>query len=94
MTKNPILDLSLREVVKPEIALILGQLHGVHTVGAFLRAWRNPRKSQELMSAFENPNQARHAAATCATWLGVRTSAIQAVPGNWWTVDADAQPTA
>lgn len=94
MSKNPILDLSLSQVVKPEIALVLSRVHGVHTVGGFLRAWRSPRRRQQLCQAFDSPAQARHAAAVCATWLGVRGPALHAAPTGWWAADPETMASA
>jgi hypothetical protein len=94
MTKNPILDLPLSQVLRPEIALVLGRAHGVFTVGGFLRAWRSPKKCQQLMSAFDTPAQARHAAATCATWLGVRSPALHTAPATWWATDTATRASA
>lgn len=93
MTKNPILELSLDEVLKPEIAMVLGQVHGVYTVGGFLRAWRNPKRCQRLVEAFDSPTQARQAASVCAAWLGVRSPAFAAsapmTPVGWWAADTE-----
>lgn len=97
MTKNPILELSLDQVLKPEIAMVLAQVHGVYTVGGFLRAWRSPKRCQKLMTAFDSPVQARQAASVCAAWLGVRSPAFAAttapttpsgVSGTWWATDS------
>lgn len=94
MTKNPILELPLSQVLKPEIALVLSRVHHVHTVGGFLRAWRSPRKCQQLMQAFDSPAQARHAAAVCSTWLGVRSPAVHKAPAGWWAGDEASRASA
>lgn len=87
MAKNPVLELALDQVVKPEIALVLAQVHGIYTVGGFLRAWRSPTKARAVSTAFETPAQARHAAATCAAWLGVKFFALPDAPVGWWNND-------
>src|SRR6266478_7866252 len=71
MTRNPILGLPLNEVMRSDIALPLQQVLKVYTVGNFLSAWRNPKSQKSIEQCFETPQQARHAAATCAAWLGV-----------------------
>jgi len=71
MAKNPILGLSLTEILRPEIALPLQQMLHVYTVGHFLSAWRSPKSQKSIEQVFDSPQQARHAAATCAAWLGI-----------------------
>jgi hypothetical protein len=84
--KNPILQLPLTAVMREEIALPLQVLH-IFTVGCLLRAWRNPKNHRSIEQLFDSPEQARHAAATCAAWLGVRTRAEVVVAGGWWKDD-------
>jgi hypothetical protein len=85
MMKNPILDLPLTAVMRTEIALPLQQVLHLYTVGAFLGAWRNPRNHKSIEQVFDSPQQARHAVATCAGWLGVESasSTVHQV-SSWW----------
>jgi len=88
MTRNPVLDLPLNEVMKPDIALTLQHILQIYTVGNFLKAWRNPKNHKSIEQVFSSPQEARHAAAICANWLGIRTLAApdSAIPG-WWRND-------
>jgi hypothetical protein len=87
MTKNPVLDLSLRDVLRPEIALSLQHVLQLYTVGNFLRAWKSPRSQRSIEQIFDTPEQARHAAQVCATWLGVPVVPTpQQIPA-WWRGD-------
>jgi hypothetical protein len=88
MNKNPVLDVLLTDVMRPEIALPLQQVLGLYTVGNFLRAWRDPRNQRSMQQLFESPEQARHAAATCAAWLGVRGSITFSAIPQWWAGDS------
>jgi hypothetical protein len=81
--KNPILSLPLTAVMREEIALPL-QVLNIFTVGGFLKAWRSPKNHKMLEQIFDTPQQARHAAATCAAWLGVKTRAEHQDVGGWW----------
>jgi hypothetical protein len=88
--KNPILDLPLTAVMRSEIAMPLQQILRLYTVGCFLRAWRNPANHSRIEQVFDTPQQARHAAAICAAWLGVRTlPTLNTVP-QWWCDEAPA----
>lgn len=84
MSKNPVLDLPLHEVMRPEIALTLQHVLQLYTVGSFLHAWRSPKNQKSIEQVFDTPQQARHAAAVCATWLGIPTPAANGVAGAWW----------
>jgi hypothetical protein len=84
MTRNPILGLPLNEVMRSDIALPLQQVLKVYTVGNFLSAWRNPRSQKSIEQCFETPQQARHAAATCAAWLGVGVPPTAGPVAAWW----------
>jgi hypothetical protein len=84
MTRNPILGLPLNEVMRSDIALPLQQVLHVYTVGNFLSAWRNPRSQKSIEQCFETPQQARHAAATCAAWLGVGVPPTAGPVAAWW----------
>ena len=89
MTRNPVLDVGLDQVMRPEIALPLQQVLQIYTVGNFLRAWKNPKNHKGIEQIFDTPQQARHAAAVCAAWLGVRAPAQTqpAMPMGWWRAD-------
>ena len=87
-SRNPILDLPLSEVMRPEIALTLQHVLQIYTVGNFLKAWRNPKNHKSIEQLFDTPQQARHAAAVCATWLGVQTKPTHSnALGAWWIGD-------
>src|SRR5688572_33049801 len=87
-SRNPILDLPLSEVMRSEIAMTLQHVLQIYTVGNFLKAWRNPKNHKSIEQVFSSPQEARHAAAICANWLGIRTLAApdSAIPG-WWRND-------
>jgi hypothetical protein len=89
MPRNPVLDLPLTDVMRFEIALPLQQMLNLPTVGTFLKAWRNPRNHKLIERIFDSPEQAHHAAAVCATWVGMRV-AVSHDPslGWWWRPDA------
>jgi hypothetical protein len=87
MTDNPILDIPLTEVMRLEIALSLRHMLQVYTVGHFLAAWRNPRQQKSVEQCFDSPLQARHAAATCATWLGIGMPPAHGSVRAWWRCD-------
>jgi hypothetical protein len=84
--KHPVLKLSLGEVMRSEIALPLQHVLKLHTVGSLLIAWRNPKNHSSIERVFDSPQQARHAVATCAAWLGIRTLA-QADVVQAWRID-------
>jgi len=84
MTKNPVLDLPLHQVMRPEIALTLQHVLQLYTVGSFLSAWRSPKSQRSIEQVFDTPQQARHAAAVCSTWLGIPTPAASRADGAWW----------
>lgn len=92
MYKNPILGLPLSSVMRSEIALPLQQMLNLYTVGNFLSAWRNPKSQRSIEQVFQSPQQARHAAATCAAWLGIATLPSQPVPA-WWCADEQQLPS-
>lgn len=74
--------------MRPEIALPLQHVLQIHTVGAFLSAWRNPRNHKSIEQVFDSPQQARHAVVVCASWLGLYgpNTAAASVP-DWWVQD-------
>jgi hypothetical protein len=94
MNKNPILDLPLNQVLRPEIALPLQQVLHVYTVGNFLRAWKSPKVQRSIEQLFDTPSQARHAAQVCATWLGLNTVSTHEVVSAWWRHDEHTQLSA
>ena len=85
--RNPILDLPLTQVLRPEIALTLQHVLRIYNVGNLLDAWRSPKSQRSIEQVFETPQQARHAVATCATWLGVESKPIQGGVAGWWADD-------
>lgn len=73
--------------MRSEFALPLQFVLRLHTVGCLLHAWRNPRNHTSIEQIFDTPEQARHAIATCAAWLGVQTLASPGVVAQWWVND-------
>jgi len=72
--------------MRSDIALPLQHILQLYTVGSFLSAWKNPKNQKSIEQVFESPQQARHAVAVCAAWLGVSTSPSAAV-AQWWVAD-------
>ena len=87
MSKNPVLDIPLSAVMRSEIALTLQHVLKLHTVGSLLKAWRNPKNHRSIEQVFDSPEQARHAVAVCAAWLGVQTMAAHEPVPAWWRGD-------
>ncbi len=87
MSKNPILELPLSDVMRSEIALPLQHVLKLYSVGSLLNAWRNPRNHRSIEQVFDSPQQARHAVAVCAAWLGVQTLATPNPVPAWWVRD-------
>jgi len=87
MHRNPILHISLTDILRQEIALPLQHVLHIYTVGHFLSAWRNPKSKMSIEQCFDSPQQARHAAATYAAWLGVPTPASLPAIAAWWPHD-------
>src|SRR4051812_21979927 len=87
MVKNPVLDVPIGQVMRPEIALPLQHVLKIYTVGNFLNAWRSPKQQRNIEQIFDTPHQARHAAATCAAWLGIKTLATPNPVPAWWAHD-------
>ena len=87
MGRNPILDLPLSEFMRSEIALPLQHVLRLYPVGSFLNAWRNPKNHRSIEQVFDSPQQARHAVATCAAWLGIESRASQPSVSPWWIGD-------
>jgi hypothetical protein len=73
--------------MRPEIALPLQHVLQIYTVGAFLGAWRSPKSQRSIEQIFDSPQQARHAAATCAAWLGIATAPSFSPVTAWWRQD-------
>ena len=86
-SKNPIVNLPLSDVMRSEIALPLQHVLKLHTVGSLLNAWRNPKNHRSIEQVFDSPQQARHAIAVCAAWLGVQTLASPDLVPAWWQGD-------
>jgi len=92
MAKNPVLDLPLNNIMRPEIALPLQHVLHLYTVGDFLGAWRNPRNQKSIEQVFDTPQQARHAVTICAAWLGIRAGVSNdPTQGQWWPTDPKPQ---
>jgi hypothetical protein len=89
--KNPVLSLPLNDVMRSEIAMPLQQVLQLYTVGCFLRAWRSPRGQKAIEQLFDTPEQARHAAATCAAWLGFDSRALHEPVPAWWPTTGPLQ---
>ena len=70
--------------MRAEIALTLQHVLKLHTVGSLLKAWRSPANHRSIEQVFDSPEQARHAVAVCATWLGVQTLAHHEPVPAWW----------
>ena len=87
MSRNPVLDLPLGDVMRSEIALPLQHVLKLYTVGSLLNAWRNPKNHRSIEQVFDSPQQARHAVAVCAAWLGVQTLAAPNPVPAWWVGD-------
>ena len=87
MTKNPVLDVPLNQVMRDQIALPLQHVLQIYTVGGFLKAWKNPRNHRSIEQVFDSPQQARHAAAVCAAWLGIPIKAQSNPAMGWWRGD-------
>jgi hypothetical protein len=94
MSRNPILDLPLADVMRSEIALPLQHVLRIYTVGSLLSAWRNPKNHRSIEQVFDSPQQARHAIAVCAAWLGVQTMAAPNPVPEWWATDDRLQISA
>lgn len=85
MSRNPVLTVPLSSILRPDIALPLQHVLQLHSVGGLLKAWRNPRNHRRIEDFFDSPEQARHAVATCANWIGIQTLAHHEVVPAWWT---------
>jgi hypothetical protein len=90
MSRNPVLDLPLSQVMRFEIALTLQHVMNVYTVNNLLIAWRSPKNQRSIEQIFDTPQQARHAVAICAAWLGIETPASASIVPAWWPRDNQA----
>lgn len=79
-----ILELPLTAVIKAEYALPLQQVLKLYTVGNLLGAWRSLEFQRSIEDVFDTPEQAHHAIATCAAWLGFHTVAAPGPVPAWW----------
>jgi hypothetical protein len=77
--------------MRTEIALTLQHVLKIATVGSLLQAWRSPRQQKSIEQAFDSPQQARHAVAVCATWLGVQMRPTHETVPAWWRNDEPQQ---
>ena len=84
MSNNPVLDLPLGEVMRPEIALPLQHVLKLYTVGNLLYAWRSPKNHRSIEQVFDSPQQARHAMAVFTNWLGIQAPIIATPVAAWW----------
>lgn len=87
--RSVILELPLTCVIKSQYALPLQQVLRLYTVGSLLRAWRYPRVQKKIEDVFDSPEQAHHAIATCAAWLGFQTVAAPGPVAAWWRPEDD-----
>lgn len=87
--RNPVLNLPLEQIMRCEIALAMRQVLGIYTVGGFLLAWNDPAKQRAIEQLFDTPQQARHAAAICAGWIGAISTftPMQLPVTGWWRAD-------
>ena len=81
---HPILDLPLTSVILSKYALQLQHVLKLYTVGNLLGAWRDRDSQQSIEEVFDTPEQAHHAVATCAAWLGFHTVAAPGRVPDWW----------
>ena len=82
--KHPVLDVPLADVLRPEIALSLGHLMKIYTVGSFLRAWGNPAAQVSIQHLFDTAEHAHQAATLCSTWAGWGFAALPAEHAAAW----------
>ncbi len=82
--RNPVLDLRLVDVMRPEIARSLECTLRVYTVGNLIRAWGWPKNQRVIETIFDTPLQARQALRTCATWIGVDKCPASQEYTCWW----------
>jgi hypothetical protein len=92
MSRKAIRNVPLDEVLRHEIALPLQQMMKIYTVGNFVAAWCNPDNQERIARIFDTPEQAQHAAAVCANWMGARLTftPMQLPVTGWWRSDESA----
>lgn len=89
--RHPILDLPLTSVIRSNYALQLQHVLKLYTVGNLLGAWRDLGSQKSIEEVFDTPEQAHHAIATCAAWLGFQIVAAPGPVPDWWQhEEADA----
>ena len=81
---HPTLGLALEEVFRPEIALPLKFGLNVCTVGGLLGAWTDADRREQIEQVFADPQQAEHAVAVCAAWLGRGPTPALPPDQAWW----------
>lgn len=81
---HPVLDVSLMDVLRPDIALPMQHLLKIYTVGSFLRAWENPAAQSRIQHLFDSAEHAHSAATLCATWAGWANAALPADATRTW----------
>lgn len=84
LMRHPILDLPLTQVIKTEYALPLQDVLKLYTVGNLLGAWRSLEAQKSIEDVFDTPEQAHHAIATCAAWVGFQIVAAPGPVPAWW----------
>jgi len=82
--RNPILDVPLTSLFRPDIALSLQQVLRLYTIGNLVDQWQDPRDQRRIEQLFENPDQARHAVNVCAAWLGFDPMVMKPPAGDPW----------
>ena len=85
---HAILQLPLDRIIKTQYALPLQQVLKLYTVGNLLGAWHSPQVQRSIEDVFDSPEQAHHAVATCACWVGYPTIAAPGPVSQWWQADA------
>lgn len=82
--RHPILDLPLTAVIRTQYSLPLQHVLKLYTVGNLLGAWRDLDIQRSIEELFDTPEQAHHAIATCAAWVGFQTVAAPRPVDAWW----------
>ncbi len=77
----------MTSVIKPQYALALQQVLKLYTIGNLLGAWQRFDNQKCIEDLFDTPEQAHHAIATCAAWLGYQTVASPKPVEAWWQQD-------
>lgn len=82
--EHPILDLPLTAVIRKEYALPLQHVLKLYTVGNLLGAWRDADIQRSIEEVFDTAEQAHHAIATFAAWVGFQSVAAPRPVDAWW----------